>query len=539
MSGLRGRSALWLVLATLPLLAVLAASLFASDGQLESARPLFIGGAGIAIALLLGGWAALYAPFFGRLKRVVDATDQLAIGETAQRLDDHVPDEVGSMARAIDRLAVERENDRRSGGEIAERMRHQESHDPLTGLVNRQTLAGELDQQLRADDGRTISTLFIDLDDFRLVNELFGHGVGDEVLVATANRLRRLLGDDIMFGRWSADEFLVVMINAEPATVQSLATRVRALFDEPINTTAGPHPMACSVGTAMVTAGAGTLDDLLHDADVTVQSEKQAHRRSRSINPDTARLVELALSENRLEVFYQPIVAMNSATETRMVGAEAFVRLRADDNSLRVPSDFLAEIMTSRYAREIDQRMAALVLRDLALWQGNQLVGADFFVSLNMSPASLRDDELGRSLVDMCTEHDVLPQRIVLDVSEEAGELDQIIAAELRHSGFRVSIDDLGLKRSNFDRLFNIGAEFAKLHRRWLDDDVMLDALVNICQRKGLHVVAEGVETMAQLDLLFSRGVRLCQGYVISRPIASAEFVGLLGAGRPQNATTH
>ena len=269
-----------------------------------------------------------------------------------------------------------------------------------------------------------------------------------------------------------------------------------------------------------------------------MQTEKQAHRRARSINPDTARLVELALSENRLEVFYQPIVAMNSATETRMVGAEAFVRLRADDNSLVVPSDFLGEIMTSRYAREIDQRMAGLVLRDLALWQSSQLVGADFFVSLNMSPASLRDDELGRSLVDMCTEHDVQPQRIVLDVSEEAGELDQIIAAELRQSGFRLSIDDLGLKRSNFDRLFSIGAEFAKLHRRWLDDDVMLDALVNICQRKGLHVVAEGVETMAQLDLLFSRGVRLCQGYVISRPIASAEFLGLLGAGRQQTATT-
>lgn len=538
MSGLRGRSALWLAIAILPILAVLVAALVAGTDQLDGMRPLFIGAAAFAIVVLVGGWASLYAPFFARLRRVVDATDQLVAGASSERLDDHVPDEVGSMSRAIDRLAQERENDRRSGGEIAERMRHQESHDQLTGLSNRQTLAREIEQQLRAEDGRTVSTLFVDLDDFRLVNELFGHGVGDEVLVATANRLRRLLGDDVMFGRWSADEFLVILVNAEPATVGSLATRVRALFDEPVNTTAGPHPMACSVGTAVVTAGAGTIDDLLHDADVTVQTEKQAHRRSRSINPDTARLVELALSENRLEVFYQPIVAMHSATETRMVGAEAFVRLRADDNTLRVPSDFLAEIMTSRYAREIDQRMAMLVLRDLSLWETSQLVGPDFFVSLNMSPASLRDDELGRSLVEMCQEHAVRPQRIVLDVSEEAGELDQIIAAELRQSGFRLSIDDLGLKRSNFDRLFSIGAEFAKLHRRWLDDDVMLDALVNICQRKGLHVVAEGVETMAQLDLLFSRGVRLCQGYVISRPIASEEFLGMLGAGRPQNATT-
>ncbi len=538
MSGLRGRSALWLVLAILPILAVLVAALAAGTDQLNDVRPVFIGAAAIAMVVLAVGWAALYAPFFARLAQVVDAADQLAAGGAPARLDDHVPDEVGRMARSIDRLGAERDNDRRSTGEISERMRHQESHDPLTGLMNRPSLAGELEQQLRADDGRSVSTLFVDLDDFRLVNELFGHRVGDEVLVATANRLRRLLGDDMTIGRWSADEFLVILVNAEVATVQSLATRVRALFDEPINTTAGPHPMACSVGTATAIAGSGTLDELLHDADVTVQTEKADHRRARSINPDTARLVELALSENRLEVFYQPIVALNSATETRMVGAEAFVRLRADDNSLRVPSDFLGEIMTSRYAREIDQRMTTLVLRDLAEWQTSQLVGTDFFVSLNMSPASLRDDELGRSLVDLCSEHGVPPQRIVLDVSEEAGELDQIIAAELRQSGFRLSIDDLGLKRSNFDRLFSIGAEFAKLHRRWLDDDVMLDALVNICQRKGLHVVAEGVETMEQLDLLFSRGVRLCQGYVISRPIAAAEFLTLLGSGRSQAAAT-
>lgn len=535
MSGLRGRSALWLLLTALPVLAAVLFIVLADDDDFGAIRIVLIVCAVLALVGLVAGWLSLFAPFFSRLNRVVDAAQRLSQGETVDRLEDRVPDEVGDVSRMIDRLALDRDNQRRAGDEIEQRFRHQTAHDPLTGVANRQHLSSEIERHLRADDGRSVGVLFVDLDDFRLVNELFGYAVGDEVLVATANRLRRLVGDDALVGRWSADEFLVVLLDTEPAMLHQLSSRVRALFDEPINTVAGPHPMACSVGTAMLDAGAGSVDELMQVADVTVQDEKTAHRRIRSIEPETARLVELALRENRLEVWYQPIVQLSSPTQTQMVGAEAFVRLRADDSSLRVPSEFLSEIMTSRYAREIDQRMASLMLSDMAQWQTRSMVAPDFFVSLNLSPASLRDAELASSLVELCENHGVSPKRIVLDVSEEAGELDQIIAADLRHAGFRLSIDDLGLKRSNFDRLFNIGAEFAKLHRRWLQDDVMLDALVNICQRKGLYIVAESVETMAELELLYSRGVRLCQGYVISRPISAAEFSGLLLAGRPQS----
>lgn len=537
-SGLRSRSALWLTLSAIPVFCVLLIAVLSGASRLSDLRPALILAAGLSLVALLAGWAVLFIPMFSRLNKVSEATERLVSGDVVGRIDDRIPDEIGTMAQSLDQLAQARDEDQRSRVETEEQLTHQSTHDPLTGIRNRQHLAVVIDQELRANDGRTVSVLFVDLDDFRLVNELWGHSVGDEVLVSTSNRLRRLVGNDVEFGRWSADEFLLVLNNVEPAEVAQLATRVRALFDEPFNTSAGPHPLACSVGTATMTAGTGTIDQLLHDADVTMQDEKLAHRRSRQIDPETARLVELALSDNRLEVWYQPIVQMSSPTETRMVGAEAFVRLRADDNTLRVPSEFLSEIMTSRYAREIDKRMASLVLANLSLWQTRGMVSGDFLVSLNLSPASLRDAELGRTLLGQCQDYGVAPTCIVLDVSEEAGELDPIIAAELRQYGFRLSIDDLGLKRSNFDRLFSIGAEFAKLHRRWLDDDIMLDALVNICQRKGLQVVAEGVETMAQLELLFSRGVRMCQGYVISRPISVDQFVELLGAGRQQPQPT-
>ncbi|MEM7095074.1 MAG: GGDEF and EAL domain-containing protein [Actinomycetota bacterium] len=536
--GLRSRTLVWLILTAVAAAAVLAVIAFASGDRLSDLRPLIAAASSFALVFLIIGWLVLYAPLSRRLDRLVGAAEQLAEQESPEPIDDRVPDEVGDASRAVDRIAAARGDDRRATVELGERFRHLTTHDALTGVLNRQTAAADLTRLLASTHHQTVSVVSVDIDDFRLVNELFGHAVGDEILVAAANRLRRLVGDDAAVGRWGADEFLLILADVDPADLATLSGRVTDLFEEPINTAVGPHPIACSVGSASAMAGKGTIDELLADADVTVQAEKLAHRRVRSIRPETAQLVELALRDDRLEIWYQPVVQLNSPSETRMVGAEAFVRLRTDDDELLVPSDFMGEIMTSRYAREVDLRVAKLLLADLAIWDRQGQIGPDFFVSLNLSPASLRDDELGRTLLELCHRQGVAPQRIVLDVSEEAAEIDQITAAELRQYGFRLSIDDLGLKRSNFDRLFSVGAEFAKLHRRWLDDEIMLDALVTICQRKGLHVVAEGVETMGQLELLFERGVRLVQGYVVSRPIASSEFAALLGVGRPSNAPT-
>ncbi len=502
-----------------------------------SIRTLVLVGALLAITALLFGWALLLRPLVRRIRDTAMAADRVAAGDYTSPIDDRMQDEIGEVARGIDRLAADLEFDIRMRNDAERRLRYQATHDELTNIFNRQHMTAMIRDSLNTDDDQSVSLLFLDLDDFKLVNDLWGHAVGDEVLAAVANRLRRLVGDDVLISRWGGDEFTVVLRNADPATINTLAHRVRSLFTQPINTSVGPHPIACSVGVATAFSG-DDLDQLLHDADAKMFEEKQANRKSRMIEPETARLVEAALSDGRIEVHYQPIVELLSPTETRLQAVEALVRIRATDGSLRMPAEFLTEVLSHRYAREIDRSIAMMSMRDMSEWRLSGLVNDEFLLALNLSPASMRDPSLAESLSDTAANAGVDPSSVVLELSEEADDLPADIAQQLKRAGFRFAIDDLGLKRSNFDRLLSDGVEIAKLDQCWLGDEVVLDALIRICTDKNLTVVAEGIETMEQLATVFAHGVRMCQGYLIARPQTASQMVDMLSAGRRPTVVT-
>lgn len=502
----------------------------------QAIRTLVLLGSLLAIMALLFGWALLLRPLVRRIRETAMAADRVAAGDYTSRIDDRLQDEIGEVARGIDRLAADLEFDIRMRTDAERRLRYQATHDELTNIFNRQHMTATIRESLQSDDDQSVSLLFLDLDDFKLVNDLWGHAVGDEVLTAVANRLRRLVGEDILISRWGGDEFTVVLRNADPATINTLAQRVRSLFAQPINTSVGPHPIACSVGVATAFSG-DDLDQLLHDADAKMFEEKQANRKSRMIEPETARMVETALSDGRIEVHYQPIVTLHSPTETRLRAVEALVRIRSTDGSLRMPSEFLDEVLSHRYAREIDRTITMMAMRDLQDWRVAGLVSDDFLLTLNLSPASIRDPGLAESLVSAAAAAHINPNAVVLELSEEADDLAPEVAATLRAAGFRFAVDDLGLKRSNFDRLLSGSIDIAKLDRRWITDQVVLNALIKICQEHDLMIIAEGIETMEQLATVYAHGVRMCQGYLIARPVAAQEMQELLSAGRSRVAS--
>ena len=496
-----------------------------------SIRTLVLLGSLLAITAMIIGWALVLRPLARRVLTTAMAAERVAAGDYTSRLEDRTDDEIGEVGRAIDRLAADLEFDIRMRTDAERRLRYQATHDDLTNIYNRQHMTALIRESLRAGDDRSVTLFFLDLDDFKLVNDLWGHAVGDEVLAAVANRLRRLVGDDVYISRWGGDEFTVVLNNADTATINTLAHRVRSLFSQPINTSVGPHPVACSVGVATAYSG-DDLDRLLRSADERMFEEKQANRKARRIDADTARFVEAALAEGRLEVFYQPIVSLQSPTETRIESVEALVRIRTSDGKIHLPADFLPNVLGHRYAREIDQSMAMMAMRDLAEWRMMGLVPNTFKLALNLSPASMEDPGLSQSLIETAAQARIEPSTVVLELSEESDDLDPNVAAELRKAGFLLAVDDLGLKRSNFDRLVNSDVQFAKIDRLWLDDRVVLASLVHACQDKNVIVVGEGVETMEQLGRLYELGVRYCQGYLLARPQPSSSITELLSSGQ-------
>jgi diguanylate cyclase (GGDEF)-like protein len=499
-------------------------------GLARSIRTLVLLGSLLAIVAILIGWALVLRPLVRRIRGTARAAEGVAKGDYTSKIHDRTRDEIGEVARAIDRLAADLEFDIRMRTDAERRLRHQASHDELTDIYNRQHMTSIIRDLLRSGSDQSVSLLFLDLDDFKLVNDLWGHAVGDEVLTAVANRLRRLVGDDVSISRWGGDEFTVVLRNADRATLNSLAHRVRELFTEPVNTSVGPHPIACSVGVATAFSG-DDLDQLLHDADAKMFEEKQANRKSRMIEPETARLIEMALADGRLEVHYQPIVSLQSPTETRLEAVEALVRIRGNDGMLRHPSEFLPEVLSHRYALEIDRSMAMMALSDLAEWREAGLVSREFLMTLNLSPASMRDPSLAQALLAVAATCHIEPSSIVLELSEQAEDLDSDVLGQLRRSGFKIAVDDLGVERSNLDRLIGGSTDIAKIGRRWLEDPVVLEALVTTCHHHGVEVIGKGIETMHELGVLFAHDVRLCQGFVIAAPRTSSDMRSLLVNG--------
>ena len=477
------------------------------------------------LAVLLGVWLFALRPLGVRLQRTAAAAERVASGRLRTPVGDGRRDEVGELARTIDRLASDLEADRTMRSAAEGRLRHQATHDELTGLANRKR-ANALIDELGETPSRPASVVFMDLDGFKAVNDVHGHAAGDEVLVEVSERLEVALPAGATLARWGGDEFVAIL----PDTGERLATaaraaRLRASLDEPVTSAAGEHRIGCSVGVA-ASGGGRTLAQAIVRADAAMYAEKNRRRSEGTIDAFAARAVESALDERRVELWVQPVVSVPGPGRVRLVGAEALVRLRARDGGIIPPDDFLSAVRKAPLGRELDRRVLERAIQGLARWRRAGVVDA----ALRAVGQRHRGEPAGprRSAGEIAAalaRHRVPPACLVIEISERTGDFDLHVLRSLRDTGVRIALDDVGLHRSNLDRLVSVNPEIAKIDRQWLDDEVVLPRLVDLCRSLGFTLVAEGIETEAQLARLQGLQVERFQGYLFDRPRQAVRFV--------------
>ncbi|MDJ0768099.1 MAG: EAL domain-containing protein [Ilumatobacter sp.] len=509
-----------------------------ADQPIEQLRELLLfTGVGLAAVVILG-WALLLRPLGHRLQRTARAARRVADGEYESRIDDHRSDEIGEMARGIDRLAADLAEDIAIRSAAEQQLWRQASHDDLTGLLNRKRLAEMLDE-FDADGGTDLSILFVDLDGFKTVNDTFGHQVGDDVLVAVAGLLRDAAGDGLV-ARWGGDEFVVALRGSPAADADAVAVRIEQLLEDPIETSVGRHIVRASIGRSDARPGSRSLD-VLYEADAAMFREKQAGRGMRVVSSRTLRAVEVALAEDRIEVWYQPIVTTAGGADPIVCGAEALVRMRSLDGSLASPAEYLPAIQDMYLGSMLDRRVIALSFAHLATWIAERSVPDEFRLSVNLSGASTRDAGLVDFMVAEATDVGIDLRRIVVEISEETRSIDPGLIQELGAVGVSIAVDDVGLTHSNVDRLVDVNAQIAKIDRRWLRDAgasngdrtvTAMTAIVGLCRDLGMLVVGEGVELAAQVELLGDAGVEHFQGFYFAEPAPPGSFAAdWLGRG--------
>ncbi len=414
-------------------------------------------------------------------------------------------------------------------------VRHQALHDALTGLPNRVLFTDRLEQVLRSRQHRGTAVLFCDLDQFKQVNDALGHAAGDELLRQVAERITGALRDGDSVGRLSGDEFAVLLPDVLDVDVAvDVAERVTACFERPFRIEGDEVRVTTSVGVALHSGPGGRVDALLRAADTAMYDAKQRGRnhvstatgpqRGRASAPSLERELEEAVQSDQLCLFYQPIV---DVAADRVIGAEALVRWRHPRLGLLGPASFLPIADETQLGVELD----GWVLREacLAAVAASEGSALPMRVAVNLSGRTLAEPGLVARVRAAVRESGLPPERLALEVVESRALLDVAAVEErleaLRRLGVRIALDDFGTGYSTLAWLQRLPVDQVKIDRSFThraDHDPRTLALVRgvvaLTDQLGLDVVAEGVETVAQLSALRANGVHMVQGYLLGRP---------------------
>ncbi len=430
-------------------------------------------------------------------------------------------------------------------------------YDTLTGLPNRNELAKRLDMEVaRVRRVRNHGALlFIDLDNFKYINDSLGHPAGDLVLQEMARRLQAHLRGDDTVARLGGDEFIVILSGLSPnpgeavAAAREIASKIRAaialecpVYDTELQVTA-------SIGVTMISHDTGGGDDLLRFADTAMYEAKRAGRNrleffSESMSSEVTRQLALenqlrrALREQQFVLFYQPLVD----AAMQVIGVEALIRWNQPERGLLPPIEFLDVLETSGQIVEVGTWVIETALEQLLRWREQGLVGEDFLLCINISPRQFRDSQFAENVRAQLERVEIDQDKVIMEVTEHniIHDIDAAILRmrELIQGGIRFSLDDFGTGYSSLAHLKNLPVSHIKVDRSFVrdicddpGDQAMVALIVALSRHLGLEVVAEGVEEIDQFHLLRQYGCRYFQGYYFSKPISAEDMTAYLEAG--------
>ena len=414
---------------------------------------------------------------------------------------------------------------------------HQALHDPLTALPNRALLRDRVQQACTRRDAGSPALLFIDLDNFKAVNDNGGHALGDQLLVAVAQRLVGIVREGDMAARLGGDEFAVVVNDLhDPAGALEVADRVIEAIAQPFQLGAQQVTVTASIGVAVLSGAPDGADDLLRNADMAMYLAKERGKARYEVFDPALRTEVLdrleleaelhtALQRGELVLHYQPIVDMATG---RTTGMEALVRWAHPRRGLLAPGQFVPLAERTGMIVPIGRWVLDRACRQLAVWNADR-PGAPIYMSVNLSARQLDDPDIVATVLAALDGAALAPSSLLLELTESTlvedsgSQLERL--RELRAAGVRVAIDDFGTGYSSLSYLRNLPIDVVKIDRSFvqrvtngIEDEAVVDAIVQMCAALRLAVVAEGVETPAEMAVLQSLGVADAQGFAFARP---------------------
>jgi diguanylate cyclase (GGDEF)-like protein len=431
-----------------------------------------------------------------------------------------------------------------------QRIAHLAHYDALTDLPNRTLFLDKLGQEIkRIDRGGKLAVLYIDIDEFKSVNDSLGHPIGDELLKAVAARLSRCVRETDIVARLGGDEFAIVQTAVEGSTdVTDLVARIYQAIREPCECLGHQLSADASIGIALAPQDGTDLDQLLKNADLAMYGAKAEGRRTyRFFEPEmdarvkARRTLELdlrrAIAEGGFELNYQPLVNVRDGEVT---GCEALLRWRHPERGMISPAEFIPVAEDTGLINPLGEWVLTAACAEAATWPDHVRL------AVNVSPVQFRSQTLSLKVAAALTASGLPARRLELEITEAVLIRDDDAALavlhQLRAVGVRIALDDFGTGYSSLSYLQRFPFDKIKIDRCFVTDiakpggsSPIVQAVVNIAAARNMTTTAEGVETQQQLDMLRALGCTEMQGYLFSPAKPAMEVRRLLRA-RPRRA---
>jgi diguanylate cyclase (GGDEF)-like protein/PAS domain S-box-containing protein len=429
-------------------------------------------------------------------------------------------------------------------------LRFQALHDTLTGLANRTMFTQQTASALRmVTDGEVVGALFIDLDDFKTVNDSLGHAVGDHLLQEVSSRLVTSLSGRDLAARLGGDEFAVLVVDAPTqGGVVALADDVLALVAQPYRIQGRDIRVTASIGIAFAEEGTDA-EVLLRSADVAMYLAKDRGKNRHAVfeahmHTSVFERLELkadlvrAIDDGQLRCHYQPIVSLQTG---RITGVEALVRWEHPTRGILFPDAFIPLAEDTGLIVPLGRWVMREACQQLRSWQLSLPATATLSMSINLSVRQLMHEQIIRDVREAIDDAGLDPSTVTLEITETTlmhdTEMTRDRLADLRRIGVSLAVDDFGTGYSSLQYVQRFPIDIIKIDRSFIaglgtnaGDGAVVQSMIELSQRLGVHTVAEGIDRAEQVTLLQSLGADLGQGYLFSKPVEASEIDALLAA---------
>ena len=447
---------------------------------------------------------------------------------------------------AVERHARELQAEIERREQAESKLRHAAYHDDLTGLFNRAWFIDQFRQAQSGEGRREHSMLFLDLDRFKLINDSFGHSVGDLLLRAVAERLQNCIAHEGMLARLGGDEFAFLVREGGVGAALRHATRIQDAMRRPFKVGAHEVTTTCSIGVAHSAPGHSKVKDLIRDAGVAMHDAKASgwggcvvftgamrDRAASELRLQTE--LSHALSRGDFELRYQPICDVGGSA---IVGVEALVRWRHVEYGDVSPSTFIPMAEKAGLIRSLGQWVFRKGCAQVRAWH-ERYPSIGLCLSVNASPDELRDSRYLQDVEEMLAATGFDPARLQVEVTEsvflQQTESTDDILDGLRRLGVRVALDDFGTGYSSLGYLSRYPVDTLKIDRSFVSGMLtqertraVVEGIIRLGHAMGISVVAEGVEEQDQLLTLQASGCDLVQGYLLAQPLLEDELEAVL-----------